>query len=114
MQAYTLLGLATAPPTQFGAAMATLTFSRQLGGSIGAAALGWLLLAVPDRTAGLVAVLAAAALVLLVALPLAPRRSDEPAPPASAPSGVQEGHLPDPPSSGRPPSGPAGPGRPPS
>jgi MFS family permease len=83
LQAYTLLGLACAPPADFGAAMATLTFSRQLGGSIGAAALGWLLLAVPDRTAGLTAVLAAAAVVLLVALPLAPRRADEPAPPTS-------------------------------
>ncbi|WP_250556733.1 MFS transporter [Pseudonocardia lacus] len=79
LQAYTLLGQACAPPEAFGAAMAALTFARQLGGAIGAAALGWLLLAVPDRTTGLAAVLAAAALVLVVALPLAPRRADEPA-----------------------------------
>jgi MFS family permease len=78
LQAYTLLGQACAPPDAFGAAMATLTAARQLGGSVGTAALGWLLLAMPDPTAGLTAVLAAAALVLVVALPLAPRRADEP------------------------------------
>ncbi len=79
LQAYTLLGQSCAPPGAFGAAMATMTFARQLGGALGAAGLGWLLLAVPDRTAALTAVLAVAAVVLVLALLVAPRRSDEPA-----------------------------------
>jgi hypothetical protein len=37
MQAYTLLGITTAPPVHFEAAIATLTFARQLGGALGAA-----------------------------------------------------------------------------
>jgi MFS family permease len=74
LQAYTLLGQASAPPDAFGAAMATLTFARQLGGALGAACLGLLL--VP---AGLPAVLVAAAAVLVGALLLAPGRGAEPA-----------------------------------
>lgn len=76
LQAYTLLGQAAAPLDGFGSAMATLTFARQLGGAVGAAALGALLTLLPGR-AGLTAVLAVAAGVLVVALPLAPRRADE-------------------------------------
>jgi len=77
LQAYTLLGQALAPADAFGAAMATLTFARQLGGSLGAAGLGWLVLAVGERTGPGVAPAAAAA-VLVVALLLAPGRGDEP------------------------------------
>jgi MFS family permease len=73
LQAYTLLGQACAPPDAFGTAMATLTFSRQLGGALGAAAFGLL------APAGPATVMAVGAVVLLVALPLAPRRSAEPA-----------------------------------
>jgi MFS family permease len=79
LQAYTLLGQACAPPDAFGAAMATLTFTRQLGGALGAAGLGLLLPLLPGP-AGPAAALAVAAAVLLVALPLSPRRADEPTP----------------------------------
>lgn len=84
MQAYTLLGLATAPSDSFGAAMATLTFARQLGGSLGAAAFGWLLLTFTDRVMALTVVLGAAAAVCALALVVAPRRSHDPA--------VSDGH----------------------
>jgi predicted MFS family arabinose efflux permease len=73
LQAYTLLGQACAPPEAFGAAMATLTFARQLGGALGAAAFGLLLAALP----GPAAVPAVAAAVLVVALWFAPRRAHE-------------------------------------
>jgi MFS family permease len=77
LQAYTLLGQASAPPDAFGAAMATLTFARQLGGAMGAAGLG-LLVSIPSGPAGAAAALGVAAAVLVVALLLAPRRADEP------------------------------------
>jgi hypothetical protein len=89
MQAYTLLGQSSAPRDAFGAAMATLTFARQLGGSLGAAGLGWILLTVTDTATGLSTVLAVAAAVLTIGLVLAPRsrhetarpsRTDDPAP----------------------------------
>jgi len=80
MQAYTLLGLTTAPPAHVGSAMATLTFARQLGGSLGAATFGWLLIVLPTSPTTLTIVLGAAALTLVVALALAPHRSDEPEP----------------------------------
>jgi MFS family permease len=80
MQAYTILGIATAPSAQIGSAMATLTFARQLGGSLGAATFGWLLIVLPTSPAALSVVLGAAALTLVVGLALAPRRSDEPEP----------------------------------
>jgi hypothetical protein len=80
MQAYTILGLATAPPAHVGSAMATLTFARQLGGSLGAAAFGWLLIVLPTSPTALSVVLGAAVLTLVVGLALAPRRSDEPEP----------------------------------
>ncbi len=78
MQAYTLLGIATSPPAHVGSAMATLTFSRQLGGSLGAAVFGWLLIVLPTSPAALTIVLGAAALTLVAGLVLAPRRDDEP------------------------------------
>lgn len=78
MQAYTLLGQSSAPSTSFGAAMATLTFARQLGGSCGSAAFGWLLLTIPDRQAALTIILSIAAAVAALALLLGPRDRDEP------------------------------------
>lgn len=73
MQAYTLLGQTTAPRDSFGAAMGTLTFARQLGGSLGAAGFGWILLTIPDRDQALAVVLALATLVILAAAVIAPR-----------------------------------------
>ncbi|TAK69773.1 MAG: MFS transporter [Actinomycetota bacterium] len=77
MQAFTLLGLTTAPRTHLGSAMATLTFVRQLGGSIGSAAFGWLLITLPTSPTALSVVLGLAALALVVGLALAPGRADE-------------------------------------
>jgi predicted lipid-binding transport protein (Tim44 family) len=74
MQAYTLLAQATAPRASFGAAMGTLTFARQLGGSLGTAAFGWLLLTIPGHGRALAIILAAAAVVIAAATPIAPRR----------------------------------------
>jgi MFS family permease len=71
--AYTLLGMGLAPAGSMGATMATLVFARQLGGALGAAAFGWLMLAVSDPAMGLTAVLAAAAAGACVALVIAPR-----------------------------------------
>lgn len=85
LQSYTLLGQATAPSTSFGAAMGLLTFGRQLGGSLGAAAFGWILLATNEAHAGPGLVLASAALVVVAALLLAPRTADEPAQPSRDP-----------------------------
>lgn len=77
MQAYTLLGQTTAPPDSFGAAMGTLTFARQLGGSLGAAGFGWILLTIPNRHQALAVALGLAALVILAAAIIAPRRHHE-------------------------------------
>lgn len=79
MQAYTLLGISTAPPQHFGSAMATLTLARQLGGSIGTAAFGWLLITLPDPAHAITAILGTAALLLLTATIAAPRSRHEPA-----------------------------------
>jgi hypothetical protein len=84
LQAYTLLGQATAPADAFGAALATLTFARQLGGAVGAAGLGWLLLVLPVGGPGLAVVLGVAAAVLLAAVAAGPRARDEPRPPVAA------------------------------
>ncbi|WP_245633822.1 MFS transporter [Amycolatopsis jejuensis] len=73
MQAYPLLGIACAPPEHFGSAMATVTFARQLGGSLGAAVFGWLVIVLQTPAVAL----GAAAVVLLVALVAAPRKRDE-------------------------------------
>jgi predicted MFS family arabinose efflux permease len=77
MQAYTILGISIAPPAHFGSAMATLTLARQLGGSIGAAAFGWLLITMSGSTLAIAAVLGVAALLLATGLVIAPRRHDE-------------------------------------
>ena len=78
MQAYTLLGITTAPPEHFGSAMATLTLARQLGGSIGAAAFGWLLITMSGSSDTTVAILTVATLLLAIGLVVAPQRRDEP------------------------------------
>lgn len=77
MQVYTLVGISTAPPEHFGSAMATLTLARQLGGSIGAAAFGWLLITMSGSTHALTAILGAAAVLLVAAIGFAPRPRDE-------------------------------------
>ncbi len=76
MSAYTLLGMTLAPPARMGATMGTLMFARQLGGSLGAAAFGWLLLAAPDHGTGLTVVLAVATALVAGALVIAPRVHD--------------------------------------
>jgi len=86
MQAYTLLGQTTAPRVSFGGAMGTLTFARQLGGSLGAAGFGWILLTIPDRDQALAVVLALATLVILAAAVIAPRRHHEQREPSVAES----------------------------
>lgn len=78
MQSYTLLAQTNAPPDAMGAAMGTLTFARQLGGSIGAAGFGWLLLTINTTADGLTVVLAAAAGCAALALLVGPSRDDEP------------------------------------
>lgn len=78
MAAYTLLGMELAPAARMGATMGTLTFARQLGGSLGAAAFGWLLIATPDPATGLTVVLAAAAALGAGALVIAPRSGHVP------------------------------------
>jgi MFS family permease len=86
MAAYTLLGMSLAPPERMGATMGTLTFARQLGGSLGAAAFGWLLIAASDPATGLTVVLAAAAAVVACALVIAPRARDQAASTSSSQS----------------------------
>jgi MFS family permease len=78
MQAYTLLGITTAPPAHFGSAMATLTFARQLGGSLGAAVFGWVVIVLPASSAALSVALGAASVALLAGFVIAPRAGDEP------------------------------------
>ncbi|GAA3020541.1 MFS transporter [Streptosporangium longisporum] len=90
MQAYTLLAQGRARPEQIGAAMGTLTFARQLGGSLGTAAFGWILLVAPGTRTGVTLVLATAAACLLAALLVSPRTEDDPAPRPSQDVRVQE------------------------
>jgi MFS family permease len=73
MAVYTLLGMGLAPAGSMGATMATLMFARQLGGSLGAAGFGWLLLAAADPATGLTLVFAVATAVVAGALAVAPR-----------------------------------------
>ncbi|MEV4599301.1 MFS transporter [Amycolatopsis sp. NPDC049253] len=68
MQAYTLLAQSWAPQDILGAGMATLTFARQIGGSLGIAVFGLLTLS---------AVFLVAAVALLVAVVFAPRAADD-------------------------------------
>ena len=76
MAAYTLLGQTAAPKEAMGSGMAALSFTRQLGGSLGIAVFGWLALLAGGRF-GLTAIFATAGAMLLVALGLAPRSPDE-------------------------------------
>lgn len=78
LQVFTVLGQTSAPRDQIGAAMGTITFVRQLGGTLGVAGFGWLLLLTPDNGIGLTVVLATAAAVLALALFVTPRREHEP------------------------------------
>ncbi|MDT0322895.1 MFS transporter [Streptomyces millisiae] len=79
LQAYTLLAQGRARPESIGATMGTLTFARQLGGSLGTAGFGFLVLVAPSEHAGLGLALGAAAGCLVAALFVAPRAADDPA-----------------------------------
>jgi MFS family permease len=68
MQAYTLLAQSQAPRETIGATMATLTFTRQIGGSLGIALFGWTM-SLTDGTAG---VFITAAAFLVAAVVVAP------------------------------------------
>ncbi len=72
MQAYTLVAQARAPIEIVGATMATVTFTRQIGGSLGIAVFGWLALLLGE-SGGLTTVFVLAAAVLLTGVVLAPR-----------------------------------------
>ncbi len=78
MQAYTLIAQGRARPDQIGATMGTLTFARQLGGSFGTAAFGWVLLSAADPRGGVTVALATAAACLAAAFVVAPRTKDDP------------------------------------
>lgn len=73
MQAYTLLGQTRAPTEAVGASMASLTFARQIGGSLGIAIFGWVNLFIAGSV-GLSGVFILAALALLASLFVAPNR----------------------------------------
>ncbi|WTW99276.1 MFS transporter [Streptomycetaceae bacterium NBC_01309] len=81
MQAYTLIAQGRARPDQVGATMGALTFARQLGGSLGTAFFGWLVLTAPSQRTGLILALSVATCVLVAALATAPRPGDDPADP---------------------------------
>jgi hypothetical protein len=65
--------------------MGTLTFARQLGGSLGTAAFGWLLLTIPGNDRALAVVLATAAVITAAAAPIAPHREQPPADDSATP-----------------------------
>lgn len=71
MQVYTLIVQSAAPKDAIGAAVATLTFSRQIGNVVGIAVFGWVLALVP--AGGLVTIFALAAAITLAALFAAPK-----------------------------------------
>jgi MFS family permease len=71
MQVYTLVVQSAAPKDAIGAAVATLTFSRQIGNVVGIAVFGWVLVLLP--VGGLMAIFALAAAITLAALLTAPR-----------------------------------------
>lgn len=60
----------------FGTARATLTLARQLGGSIGAAAFGWLFIILSSSDTMLAVTLIAGAILLRIGIFAAPRRRD--------------------------------------
>ena len=71
MQVYTLITQSAAPKESIGAAVATLTFSRQIGNVVGIAGFGWVLALLP--AGGLVAIFVLAAAITLAALLTAPK-----------------------------------------
>nr|WP_281372569.1 MFS transporter [Prauserella isguenensis] len=73
LQVLTLAGQATAEPGQIGQVMGTITFTRQLGGALGAAGFGWIVLLAPQGAAAPAWVLGIAALLLMTALLSRPR-----------------------------------------
>lgn len=73
LQVLTLVGQATATPEQIGQVMGTITFTRQLGGALGAAGFGWIVLLAPQGTAAPAVVLGAAAVLLTMAFLVRPR-----------------------------------------
>lgn len=77
MQAYTLIAQSRAPADIVGATIATLTFTRQIGGSAGIALFGWINLLVAG-TAGLSTLFIIAAVAIGLALLTAPRATDDP------------------------------------
>ncbi|MGW7534203.1 MFS transporter [Amycolatopsis sp. NPDC054798] len=77
MQAYTLLAQSIVPKDILGAGMATLTFARQIGGSLGIAVFGWITLVI-DNSAALPIVFLLAAAALLAGVLLAPRAAHDP------------------------------------
>jgi MFS family permease len=77
LQVLTLVGQATAQPEQIGQVMGTITFARQLGGALGAAGFGWVVLLAPGGAAGPAVVLGIAAALLLSAFVIRPRRIPE-------------------------------------
>jgi nitrate/nitrite transporter NarK len=85
MQVYTLIAQGRARPDRIGATMGALGFARQLGGSLGAAAFGWVVLTAPGIRTGITIALATATACLVAALAAAPRRGDDPAQPADPP-----------------------------
>lgn len=75
LQVLTLMGQSSAPPDQIGSAMGTITFTRQLGGVIGAAGFGWVAILAPVGSAAPAAVLGTAAILLLAAMFFLPGKS---------------------------------------
>ncbi|GAA1702411.1 MFS transporter [Fodinicola feengrottensis] len=72
MQVYTLLVQSFAPKESIGAAMGTLSFSRQIGNVLGTAIFGWVAALLANPSGGLVAIFALAAAVTVVALVTSP------------------------------------------
>ncbi|MCU1686729.1 MAG: hypothetical protein JWQ81_7468 [Amycolatopsis sp.] len=77
LQVLTLIGQATAAPEQIGQVMGTITFTRQLGGAVGAAGFGWIVLLAPDGAAAPAVVLGIAAVLLMTAFLSRPREIPE-------------------------------------
>ncbi|WP_285486775.1 MFS transporter [Amycolatopsis taiwanensis] len=88
MQAYTVFAQSRAPKDILGAGMATLTFARQIGGSVGIAAFGWTTVLF-DGSGGLSMVFLLAAVALLAGVVIAPRAKHDP--PPSLPTGTVAG-----------------------
>jgi MFS family permease len=66
LQVLTLIGQASATPEQIGQVMGTFTFTRQLGGALGAAGFGSVILLAPEGATGPAVVLGIATVLLLL------------------------------------------------